>query len=89
MNPRHRWMRTPRPTPRLKCARHFVECVYYRLEEGDSEGVVGNMRDLIIGGIAKARYQGYSRGGHGEMPLHMRFPLDFCTCTAVEYVWEY
>ena len=73
---------------RLKCARHFVTCVYDRLEEGDSEGVVGNMRDLIIGGIAKARYQGYSRGGLGEMPLHMRFPLDFCTCCAVDIVYD-
>ena len=31
-------------------------CVYNRLEE--EEGLAGNVRDLIIGGIAKARYPG-------------------------------
>ena len=72
----------------VNCARHFVWRVYSKLEEDDSEGVVGNMRDLIIGGIAKARYQGYSRGGLDEMPLHMRFPLDFCTCCAVDIVYD-
>ena len=70
----------------VNCARHFVTCVYNRLEEED--GLAGNVRDLIIGGIAKARYQGYSRGGLDEMPLHMRFPLDFCTCCAVDIVYD-
>ena len=42
----------------VNCARHFVTCIYNRLEEAGSEGVVGNMRDLIIGGIANARYPG-------------------------------
>ena len=40
----------------VNCARHFVTCVYNRLEEED--GLAGNVRDLIIGGIANARYPG-------------------------------
>ena len=71
---------------RVKCARHFVMCVYDRLEEEDSEGVVGNMRDLIIGGIAKAKYPGNYRGD--DMPLGMRFPLNFCSCGAVEAYYD-
>ena len=70
----------------VNCARHFVWRVYSKLEEDDSEGVVGNMRDLIIGGIAKAKYPGNYRGD--DMPLGMRFPLNFCSCGAVDAYFD-
>ena len=44
------------------------------------------MRDLIIGGIAKAKYPGNYRGD--DMPLGMRFPLNFCSCGAVEAYYD-
>ena len=82
-----------------------VTCVYNRLEEED--GLAGNVRDLIIGGIAKARYPGkylgdlrccrqnapphwcktvHIDGGPGDD--HMRFELDFCSCGAVEALYD-
>ena len=88
----------------VNCARHFVTCIYNRLEEG---GVVGNVRDLIIGGIANARYPGKYLGsprcyfkvdpprwcktvhvGGGPGDDHMRFELDFCSCGAVEAFYD-
>ena len=89
----------------INCARHFVTCVYNRLEEQD--GLAGNVRDLIIGGIANARYPGKYLGdlrcyrknapprwcktvhiGGGPGDDHMRFELDFCSCGAVEALYD-
>ena len=87
----------------VNCARHFVTCVYNRLEEG---GVVGNVRDLIIGGIANARYPGkYLGEGRcyykvnpprwcktvhigGGLSEFGGFPREFCSCGAVEAFFD-